>query len=362
MSTDTEINRKAAEWAERILTSGPAQATSSPLSEDELAAFRSWVDASPLHGEAFTGQLILTALSTELRAASSLRNSDWQRFRAPTSIARRQRYKTAPVLLAGVLATAVAIVVVTAVTFMRQDPPSYFDTAAGEMRTVHLADGSDAYLNTRTTIRSRSDNRQRLIELVDGEALFDVRSDPSHPFVVKVSSSEIRVLGTKFVVYRRHDSLHDDVRLSVLNGTVELNSPGVGGVLPWRRQLHANEEITFRLKGIEAEQQGESIQKRSKWLSREIEIENATLSDVVTELSRYTNAPIVLADDRRLPDLRIIATLNVQSVETALNQLEKIIPVRIRREKDTFVLRYRETSPQTGAPSSTSHDQHKHQG
>ncbi len=70
-------------------------------------------------------------------------------------------------------------------------------TRTGETRTAQFSDGSVAYLNTRTQVRWLGKGAERRVELVTGEALFDVVHDETHPFSVMLEGSEIRVLGTR---------------------------------------------------------------------------------------------------------------------------------------------------------------------
>src|SRR5262249_39834649 len=73
-------------------------------------------------------------------------------------------------------------------------------TGTGQNRTVTFQEGSVAYLNTRTELRWIGDANDRRVELIEGEALFDVVHDEAHPFRVTMDNSEIRVLGTRFNV------------------------------------------------------------------------------------------------------------------------------------------------------------------
>lgn len=75
-------------------------------------------------------------------------------------------------------------------------------TEAGQKRTVILPDGSRAILNANSTLvydAAWSGETARRVEL-EGEAFFDITHDPAHPFYVKTSRLEVKVLGTAFNV------------------------------------------------------------------------------------------------------------------------------------------------------------------
>ena len=74
-------------------------------------------------------------------------------------------------------------------------------TRPGERAEVTLSDGTIVTLNADTRLEYpvtfRGDERRVRI---DGEALFRVRHDEKHPFIVSTFASDIRVLGTTFNV------------------------------------------------------------------------------------------------------------------------------------------------------------------
>lgn len=67
---------------------------------------------------------------------------------------------------------------------------------------IVLADGSRVELRAKgAAVTELAAKGERRVRLTGGSARFDVRSDPSHPFVVELSGSlEVRVLGTVFTV------------------------------------------------------------------------------------------------------------------------------------------------------------------
>jgi transmembrane sensor len=323
------IDEQAARWAERMR--GPR------LSDEEYGEFCSWLRSSPSCAEAFAGQQMLDVLINELRGTGALERARWRRRtraslpNTQTSLWRVSAWAAGVVLL--VIALGVLVV-------YRSGPVGRtFSTVAGEMREVHLDDGSVALLNTRTMIRSHSNAHERSVDLVDGEVLFDVRRDPARPFVVNVDSTRIRVIGTRFNVFRSKD----DVRLSVLAGVVDIVGLGDDPAHRWHRQVQANEEVTYHRTGVVSELQGPTVQKRTLWTNHLVEVENEALPEVVNELSRYTDATIRLGDPR-LQEVRVVATLDVSSVANALEKLQTLAPIRVERNGNAFVLRYRDDS------------------
>jgi len=325
------LNEQAAGWAERILCGRD------DLTEAEHADFSKWVNTSTQHREAFVGQTGLAGFVGVLKVQAKRQGSRWRERLVPSNV-RRPRWTARAAF--GIAASVIVVAIAGLVVRAWVERTHYYSTALGELREVQLADGSIAVLNTRTKIQMHTGSHGRFVELLAGEALFKVRSDPARPFIVTVQSTQIRVIGTQFNVYRRHDSQHNDVLLTVLNGAVDVSDPGGGAGLPWHRVLHRDVEVTFSRTGVTAERQGDAIQKSTGWLRRVLEVENLTLADVAAELSRYSDTPVVLADSR-LQDTRIVATLDIRSIPTALSQLEAIAPIRVEHARNAYVLHYR---------------------
>lgn len=82
------------------------------------------------------------------------------------------------------------------------DKVNVLEVPAGQRLSITLEDGTLVWLNGGSRMEypllfARGERRVKLT----GEALFDVRHDASHPFVVETFASEIEVLGTRFNVY-----------------------------------------------------------------------------------------------------------------------------------------------------------------
>lgn len=90
---------------------------------------------------------------------------------------------------------------------------------AGQRLQLTLQDGTNVWLNARTTItypvRFSNDKREVSIE---GEALFDVAKDMKRPFLVSSQGVEMKVLGTRFNLYSYPNA--DYIRTSLLEGSL----------------------------------------------------------------------------------------------------------------------------------------------
>ena len=77
----------------------------------------------------------------------------------------------------------------------------------GQRVFVTLADGTEAWLNSRTQLKvpNRFNRKDRTVEL-NGEGLFSVSENKEKPFIVQTGQYHIRVTGTKFNVFAYAES------------------------------------------------------------------------------------------------------------------------------------------------------------
>src|SRR5690606_2906368 len=61
---------------------------------------------------------------------------------------------------------------------------NHYQTAHAEQRSWRMPDGSTVHLNSSSEIRIRFDDRQRRVDLLRGQALFQVAKDARRPFWV----------------------------------------------------------------------------------------------------------------------------------------------------------------------------------
>ncbi len=96
-------------------------------------------------------------------------------------------------------------------------------TGHAELRDLVLPDQTQVRLNADSRLRVRMGWFGRQVELLQGEATFDIARD-RRPFEVEVNGLEIRDIGTVFDVSRRLQS----TRIGVVSGEVEVWRPGRG--------------------------------------------------------------------------------------------------------------------------------------
>lgn len=212
------------------------------------------------------------------------------------------------------LALAVAAVAAT-LWWQPWQGGSIYETGIGELHAVVLDDGSRVSLNTDTRLQVRYGRAERSIDVLRGEALFEVARDPARPFVVQAAGSEVRALGTVFSVRLTPQGPAGDaaVAVTLLEGQVSVRAQegtatqGATATQPVlmtpgdRLRVAGGTAIRHAAPQIDRP----PLEQVTAWKRSEALFDNTTLAEAVAEMNRYSRTPIVLAGELTGPDWRI---------------------------------------------------------
>ena len=146
-------------------------------------------------------------------------------------------------------------------------------------------------LNTDSRIRPKIADQLREVDLVEGEALFDVSRDRKRPFVVHAGRARVRVLGTSFTVRRFED---DSVEVTVLEGLVEVGETGgrPGQLLRAGQRTRLLSGGGFRTDRLEPA----ALERSVGWRRGLLDLDGMTLDEAAAEYARYSERRIEIAD------------------------------------------------------------------
>ena len=310
------------------------------LSDSERRGFEAWI-AAPLNAREFHAQRAILDVSAELAGIL-----DWAPAASRPRPVRARAWN--PVRTSGV-AAALLLMAATGWWVLRTEGylPQTYRTATGQMRNIVLPDGSIVGLNTQTELKWVGSPDDRLVRLIRGEAYFQVVHDPSRPFRILLAHSEVQVLGTRFDVYQLTDG---DVRVSVVSGvvTVEGLENGSGSPPFWSRRLISGQQIEYSPVGLVADRHKIAVRKVIRWREGMLETQGEPLSELVSDLSRYTKERIVIADPRAATQW-VGGAFNIRDIGGTLQRLSRIAPVTVKHEGGQFILGYRQAPPAAAA-------------
>lgn len=315
------------------------------MTEAETAEFMRWLQQSPRHAEVFGD---LDAVWRNLDRAAALRpeaagvtESD---LLAPRSRVRRRGF----VAWSGALAAAATFAVIW-FGWLNLRPTA--ETEVGAFRRLDLPDGSVVQLNTDTAIKVRYTTAERRIELLRGEAHFDVAKNPARPFVVAADRVAVSAVGTAFNVRLRADA----VDVLVTEGKVRVNDTQRGiSLLPAEPEhpgpslLVEGERVRVPLAAAIPAKEPEpvhvaevapvEIRRALAWQERRLEFDDLPLAEVVAEFNRYNRTQIVIADPS-LNAKRFSGSFRADGYEPFVRLLEENFGLSAARFPDGIELR-----------------------
>lgn len=169
-------------------------------------------------------------------------------------------------------------------------------TPKGGQYQLTLPDGTKVWLNSATSLKypATFTKERRVVELVAGEAYFDVSVQPAtdgsggkRPFIVKTRQQEVEVLGTQFNVNAYADEA--DITTTLVEGAVNVRYPRAN-----------NGNITRLMPGQQAQLAGDSITVRkinteefTAWKDGYFYFNDANLYAVVKQLERWYDIKVV---------------------------------------------------------------------
>ena len=161
--------------------------------------------------------------------------------------------------------------------------------------------------------------------------MFDVIHDSVRPFIVYAGDQQVKVVGTKFIVRLTSEN----ILVTVTDGQVQLSRRQKAGsdtsstqVMTGQEQevvlVNEGEEIEISNK-VEASKvkvvSGEEMERRFSWLSGQLVFRNERLEQVITEISRYVPAQIII-EDPELKDVRISGRFEIGDTDALLEAIE----------------------------------------
>lgn len=276
--TSAEIDADAALWAARV--------DAGPLDAEQERALESWLDGDVRRQGAFAKARAVALHADRAKAlGSDFRPEEFVEKAQPSPSRRRM------LMVGGATAAIAASVAIGIGIAWRQDGNRY-RTQLGQVRVVSLEDGSVVTLNTASELVVNFTETARAVQLVAGEALFDVAHDAHRPFIVDAGEALVRAIGTSFTVRRLVEA---PVEVLVREGVVEVSRREAAAATT---RITANERAVARpTVAIQTVAVPEpQVDREIAWRDGRIAFEGETLRQAAAEFSRYSDTRIVFDD------------------------------------------------------------------
>lgn len=290
----------------------------------EADALGAWLDARPENQEVF--------------------RKAFQLFQAEEMLLEKKEGKRKRIFLGFAAAAAVAAALVGGVFLNRElatkparqqlaaleSQVTVHQTAPGDRVKLTLPDGSQVHLNAGSRLEHYSvySGGERRVRL-SGEALFEVKSDPAHPFVVETFSHEVTATGTRFNVTAEEEDA--EFCTTLMQGSVAIRDSRSGekwDIRPGQTALLEEGGLLIR--------EMEDPEEAALWSKGIISVSGIPFDRLMRTFERCFGVSIVI-DRETLPTVRYgMAKVRVSNgIGYALSVLQKRSDFQYRYDEQT---------------------------
>lgn len=297
---------------------------------EEEQAIRKWLDASTENG-----RMLLKERKLFDAMMMNVEETDCQLQDSPVKKEKsRSSLRTELVKIVAVVVLTLGLNAFYHILFDREGPVAMqtITVPAGQRVNIMLPDGSNVWLNARTTLRYpfAFTPDARKVEL-DGEAYFDVTKDRKHPFIVETSKAKIEVKGTQFNVDAYAD--REEFETTLMSGSVRVTS----AANPLDIQTLAPDSKAYlengRLKVVPVDDYNPY-----RWKEGLICFRNETFRNIMKDFEKYYGITIHVENKQVLKYFYTGKFRQADGIDYALRVLQKDILFQYRRDDENHII------------------------
>lgn len=266
------------------------------------------------------------------------------------------RYRIAAVLLLGICSFTAYQVFQARNKTDQSSLISWKNTAAPGRKPVRLVleDGTQVTLNTASDLKYPAAFKGETREVyLNGEAFFEVKKDPAHPFIVHTRKMSIKVLGTAFDVKSYQDEQSTEAAL--LHGSIQItlkNEPDNKIILKPEEKFvlsHPADKTGSALKGTPAKGEykivplsylganAQSAVAETSWMKNKLVFKNKTFAELSPALARWYGVTFIFKSET-LQQETFTGEFEKESLTDALKALQVIAPFHYKTDGKTIYL------------------------
>lgn len=331
-----KLQDEASEWIVRL--------SSDVASEDTHHEFALWLGISPAHRDAYDAvEALWFDLGCVKYSAPELEEQPQNASTAIDSSATGRLHRFSEKLgetgrklgAFGITALVASLLWLGVNPNATELTEQHYATSVGKQKTITLPDGSRVQLNTNTRLQMHFTDELRLLTLHRGEAYFEVAKDKERPLKVLIPGASVTAIGTAFNI----DVSPSGTLVAVTEGVIRveeernlaINRPAVTADL--------NDLVDIdNTSGISISRDVE-LANTLAWQQQDLIFEQATLAEVVSELNRYSDVKIKIAD-ASIAYLPISGVFKLTQPLKALEAIESSLELE-RSDQGDLILLYK---------------------
>jgi len=380
----TIINEEAAQWV-LLLEDTPE------LSKKQIAQLNAWVATSNVHRECLEnmvnswGEMDLLSsvmLPQEMRKTSMFSTLLAKLFFPILAIyaflstcIKQKNQLLRPVVAMSILVCVMTWLMISLNPTGTKTEDFVFNTEMGEHLSHVMPDGSILWLNSSTIIKVDYSKDYRRINLIKGEAHFEVAKDATRPFEVYADDRLVRAIGTAFTVHKVKGAIEvlvseGTVELAIVDNTLVVIPDDYQAIqVEQNFQQNTEEKVTSQNPSIVATKPPTKVKKMLgtltagqrisipihndniseideldssevtrflSWKEGKLVFAGESLEEVIKEITRHTTVQIDVLDPK-LKSMRIGGQFQVGETDTLFYVLESGFGISVNKLNDNHV-------------------------
>lgn len=234
-------------------------------------------------------------------------------------------------------------------SFRKQDngrAVSRIYTSAGSKTSIVLPDGSEVWLNafSSLTYTTAGFSSRREVSLI-GEAMFKVKHDSLHPFLVHTENFDVMDLGTVFNVQAYPEDR--DAKASLISGSIEIITKEIHSkkilLIPHQRIVIPNKNIEKSTPAISGAGKPVispiipdnqiSIAPDTAWMVNKLIFMDECFGDLALQMQRRYNVKISFVNEKTR-HYKFTGRFEDENIDEALKELQAIAPFTYIKSKN----------------------------
>jgi transmembrane sensor len=204
-----------------------------------------------------------------------------------------------------------------------------YQTEIGQTRSVALEDGSHVTLDTGSRIDVAVGATERHVDLIQGDAYFEVAKDPKKPFVVSLNRARVVAVGTQFYIARGDNA----AIILVTEGKIRLERPTESP-----REISAGFQARLDTTELRISRPTDrEVEEMLEWRNGYLLFRDTALAEAVAKFNRYASKKMLI-EDPSIGGIRIGGHFRLNDVQGFLWLLKSAFPINVDERGDRIVL------------------------
>jgi hypothetical protein len=213
---------------------------------------------------------------------------------------------------------------------------NYLTIPRGGKFNIKLSDGTQVWLNSETKLKfpvAFIEGKTRQVELVYGEAYFDVSPSTKHKgahFKVLSDKQEVEVIGTEFNIKSYKDETN--IYTTLVEGKVDVN------IENRKQRLTPNQQLNLNIKTSNSFVKNVDVYNEISWKDGVFSFEKITLRDMMKVLSRWYDFDFVFKSKQIENEIFDGVLRKNQSLDEILRSIKNFKIIKNYEIKDKQVI------------------------